>query len=315
MSPDVRAWLVGGGIALVAAAGVGRLEGGLAAKAHAAKEQSDLSVLPPPSTMKIASLGYDSALADALWATILVEYGTHWHDHRAFPTLEQYIDGILALEPDFPPLFRYVDTLLVYRPPRGTEADARKARVYLERGLAARPNDHDLWLRYGQFLAYIAPSFLESDADKEAWRTDGARAMVRAVDLGADADRSLSSARLLSRAGDRDATLRSLRTALALTDDDAERQELLSRLGALEDNPDRESANVAAGLLAARRRELFPFLSPTELMLIGPALDPAHCAGRAPPADCASEWDEWLEQNGLDPGRVEEAATQSPPPR
>jgi hypothetical protein len=320
MSPDARAWLVGGSIALVAAAGVGRLEGGLSAKAHAAKEQTDVSVLPPPATMKIASLGYDSALADALWAKILVDYGMHWHDHRAFPALESYIDGLLALEPDFPTLFKFVDTLLVYRPPRGTEVDARRARAYLERGLAARPNDHDLWLRYGQFLAYIAPSFLQSDDDKEAWRTDGARAMVRAVDLGADADRTLSSARLLSRAGDRAAVLQSLRTALALTDDEGEREALLNRLGALEDNPDRESAAVAGKLIDARGRELFPFLSRTQFLLVGPAPDPLRCAGATPQVGCASDWESWLHQNGLDenpldPGRIDQPASESPPRR
>ncbi len=265
--------------------------------------------------MKVASLGYDAALVDALWAKILVDYGTHWHDHRAFPTLEQYIDGILALEPDFPTLFKFVDTLLVYRPPRGTEIDARRARAYLERGLQARPNDHDLWLRYGQFLAYTAPSFLESDADKDASRTDGARAMVRAVELGADEDRTLSSARLLTRAGDHEAAVQSLRRAIAITDDETERATLLSRLGSLEDNPDRESAAVAGRMIDARRRELYPFLSHTELLLVGPAPDAVRCAGMTPPAGCARDWDTWLDENGLDQAAADQPAAQSPTPR
>jgi hypothetical protein len=320
MTADARAWLVGGGIAIVAAIGVGRLEGGLSAKAHAAKEQTDVSALPPPAMMRFASLGYEAAVADALWAKILVDYGTHWHDHRAFPSLESDIDAILALEPDFPALFKFVDTLLVYRPPRGTEIDARRARVYLERGLEARPNDHDLWLRYGQFLAYIAPSFLASDADKEAWRADGAHAMVRAVELGADTDRMLSSAHLLSRAGDREAEIQSLRRALALTEDEGERETLLAQLGALEDNPDRESAAIAGKLIDARERALFPFLSRTQFLLIGPAPDPLACAGATETDDCARSWDTWLAGNGLDPNRVDaprvnDASSSSPPKR
>src|SRR6202042_685051 len=111
-----------------------------------------------------------------------------------FEDTPRYADAILELEPTYAPLYRYISTMLVYRPPQGTEKDARMARAYLERGTRERPEDGDLWLEYGQFIAFIAPSFLKDPVDVARWRKEGAEAMGHAVELGGDPDRALTAA-------------------------------------------------------------------------------------------------------------------------
>ena len=80
------------------------------------------------------TLGYDSAACDILWAKLLVEYGRHWSEHRELEhnDLVRFLDGLLVLDKDFVPIYRYVDTLLVYRPLKGERRDAEAARRYLE---------------------------------------------------------------------------------------------------------------------------------------------------------------------------------------
>ncbi len=250
---------------LGAAAGVAWLQPGLARTVHEVKERDDIVAFPPPAELHAAVLGWDAAAVDMLWAKLLVEYGLHFSERREFTQIPRYVDAILELEPTYAPMYKYVDTMLAYRPLQGTEDDARLARGYLERGIRERPEDASIWLRYGQFIAFIAPSFLKNDGDKAAWRVDGARAMVRATELGADADEGLAAASMLSRAGSapREA-IRYLEHAYAFTEHPAMREvheAIGKRLEALAAVSTRDTADaVMQAIATARRRASFrPF--------------------------------------------------------
>lgn len=285
-------------IALLAVAilGVMRLQPQLAAVAHETKLREDVYVLPPPQELRAMTLGYHAAAVDLLWAKLLVEYGIHHAERRPFPHLERYLDAILAIEPSYAALYRYVDTMLVYRPGGGTWEDAAKARAYLERGARERPEDAQVWMQLGQFLAFIAPSFLPKDANApavtETLRKDGADAMARAVELGATADRAMSAASILGRSGEREAAVRHLQRAYALTDDPASREQIAARLQALEASAQRDQAEQAVRAIETRWRSELPFVSRTLFLLLGPTRDAARCAGPASVDDaaCPRDW-------------------------
>lgn len=281
----------------VSAIAIETLQPSLSRTAHKATLRDDVILVPPSENIRALSLGYHAATADLLWAKLLLEYGTHWQEKRPFPDITRYIDAILAVDDSFAPLFRYVDTLIVYRPPVGTEDDARTARHYLERGLQTRPGDADLWLKYGQFLAFTGPSFLHDSAEVEAWRKEGAFAMTRAVELGASVGRSLSAASLLSRAGERNASIAFLERAYALTDDPSERDQIAAKLrelavDALRDGEQNEAARSAA-FVESRWRRSSPFLTRGEFLLLGPPHDAAACTGpaHADSKECTNSWD------------------------
>jgi hypothetical protein len=291
-----RSSVVVAALTAIALSGLARTQPWLAETAHAVRESDDVYAFPPPAQLHAATLGWDAAGADLLWAKLLVEYGTHWAEHRDFTVGPNYLDAVLELEPGFEPLYRYVDTILAYRPLMGTEADARKAREYFERGTRERPQDSLLWLRYGEFVAYLGPSFLHDEAEQAAWRRDGASAIGRAVELGADADRVLSAASLLSRSGQTDAAIRSLERSYAFTEHPsmtAVHEAIGRKLEALHASRAIETARTAERVIDERWERELPFLRRDTYLLLGPAVDAARCSGVDASRDpaCRREWD------------------------
>jgi hypothetical protein len=280
---------------LACALGVARMQPSLAKTAHDIKEAGDVYALPPPAQLHAATLGWDAAVVDLLWSKLLVDYGTHWSEHREFLETPKYADAILELEPSYAPLYRYIDTMLAYRPLQGTDDDVRKARAYLERGTRERPQDRDLWMEYGQFIAFIAPSFLHDEAEIARWRKDGADAMGHAVELGGDADRALTAATLLTQAGATEAAIRYLEHAYAFTEHPSMasvHEAIGRRLAELQANGLRQAADAAARAIEERWRSELPFLSRDRYLLLGPSVDPLRCAGLEGAADpsCARDW-------------------------
>jgi hypothetical protein len=249
----------------------------VAAQLKNAKSRDEVSALPPPKQLKVMAFGYKQSTVDLLWAKLIVEWGMAHIEKRPFPALRRYIDAIIEIEPDFPTLYTFVDTLLVYGPTVGTADDARDARKYLKRGTEERKYDHEVWLHYGQFCAFLAPSFLTDPKEIDEFRKEGAFALIRYVELGGDPDRSLSANTILKKSGGEKTARRSaLRRAIALADDPETRRNLLAQLAQLEDTPAGEE-DVEVFEREWRRR--FPFLSRSAVLLVGPGRAQQACVG------------------------------------
>lgn len=269
--------LVAVAVATVCALGIALLQPRLSTEAKKVKLVDDVSALPPPKQLKAMMLGYDNAGADLLWAKLIVEWSTAHQEKRAFSDIRRYLDGILEVEPDFPLLYQFVDTLLVYGPTPGTEKDAYDAREYLRRATRERPYDADAWLHYGQFTAFLGPSFLKDEPTIQEWRKEGAYALMRAVELGSDPDRSLAASSILSKAGDTKANIEHLRRSYALADDPETRRNLLFKLQKLEGSEGEQAVDI----VEREWRSRFGFLSRSAALLVGPSRPPAMCAGPA----------------------------------
>jgi hypothetical protein len=277
--------------------GVARIQPGLARTTHELRENGDVYAFPPPAQLRAATLGWTSAAADLLWAKLLVEFGIHGSEHRDFTDVPNYLDAILELEPGYQPAYQYVDTMLAYRPIKGTEADARKARAYLERGTRERPNDSALWLKYGEFLAYLAPSFLHDAAERDAWRRDGAAAVSHAVELGADPDRAIAAASVMTRTGQTEAAIRSLESAYAFTEHPAmaaEHEAIGHKLEELHASRALDAERAVRRAIDERWQRELPFLSRDQYLLLGPARNAPRCAGLAAShlPECRRDWGE-----------------------
>jgi len=278
-----------------AAAGVAMTQPRLARTAHDVREREDVYSLPPPAQLHLATLGWDAAVVDLLWADLLVTYGTHWQEKRDFNDIPKYLDAILELEPTYEPLYNFVDTLLAYRPLQGTDEDVRLARRYLERGTRERAEDPKVWMRYGQFLAFVAPSFLRDRSQIDAWRRDGANAIGHAVELGADAERALSAASLLTTAGANEEAVRYLEHAYAFTEHPAMMEvhaAIGRKLASLQETTIRDRADAVARAVDARWSHEMPYASRSLYLMLGPLTDPARCAGPAASdlEACARDW-------------------------
>ncbi len=272
--------------------------------AHVAQEvkvRSDVYALPPPSVLGRASLGYRAALADYLWAHVLVTQGLRMGEKRPFSEVALYLEAINYLDPQFREPYRLADSIMSFQigdPDRA--ASVRQAREVLERGLAQFPYDAELWLNYGQFLAYIAPGSVPVDAEERVeWQAAGAKALVRAGELAGDdatAYKAMSAATILNRQGEVDAAIQFLERLYAVADNEEVREDVGQRLQALRQGRQESRDFELSQAFDSLWRQDLPFARRTLLSVLGPPTDPWRCAGSAREQEaCNVNWRSWSE--------------------
>jgi hypothetical protein len=296
--------LVTAGLVAAAALAIGAVRAPAATIERRVNETSDVYLMPPPEQVVTLSFGYRAALADLLWSHVLVSQGLHTMEKRRFDNLTRLLDTINALDPTFRDPYLFADALITFQTSTTPREEVLKAREIMERGVKHRPLDGELWLVLGQFVAIIAPAgYLEDESEKKQWRLDGARYLARAAELGGD-DASISwqalgGAGILGRAGEREAQIRFLERILATTDDEElkerVRQQLDQLLGERAADAYRRRLDTFREICS---RDL-PFVNKkTTLLVLGPPLDPAYCAGGAHADEprCATTWAAWAQR-------------------
>lgn len=285
------------GVLAVSIAGIYQTQPTLAGSVARVRLRDDVALIPGPKEVKTLALGYDSAMADLVWTRLLLEYGRHWSEKRYFRDAGRFLDVLVELDPTFAPTFLYADTFLTYQPTpdnhsTATLDDVLAARKFLELGLQRRPRDHELWLHYGQFLAFRATAFVDVNSPEwDAWRKDGSLAIMHAMELGASVDKTMAAASILGRAGEREATVRYLERAYALSDDEDQRANIRAKLAFYKQSALEEADQRAQKRLDSVRSRTYPFLSRGAFLLMGPMPDALGCAGRRDDPSCAFSWD------------------------
>jgi tetratricopeptide (TPR) repeat protein len=274
---------------------------------HLLRVSDDVYPLAPPVPMVVASLGYRSALADGLFASLLVSYGMHFKENRRLEFAGEYLDTINALDPTFREPYRLADTLLVIAPIAPLLEHYVKAREVLLRGLENLPYDTEVWLTAGQYLAYLAPPYLPTPEMKKAWRLEGAKTLSRACELANKNDNvpysCITAAALFEGAGERDAAIESLKRLLAVSDDPEIERIALGYLQNKLGDRERDLQEQRRSAFRDAWKKDLPFVSKDRMLVLGPHVDTARCAGVDPGADasCASSWFAWGEHAGPSP--------------
>ncbi len=279
--------------------GIAATQTTLAQQVTRVKLRDDVYALPPPEAIVPMSLGFRHAGADVLWVKLLLEYGSHWSKRMYFREGALFGEDILALDPKHYTFYKYIDTILIYQPTdthssTGDVEDCRAARRFLERGTQEFPYDGEMWLRYGQFVAFMAPGFIKDPREVERWRVDGAKAIGRAMELGVATDRTMAAASVLNRAGETRAAVAHLERAYSITEDPAEREKIRVRLEALHESVAVEEAGRVLKRVDTSWRRSMPFASRGTYLLLSPNPAVAACAGRdrAADLDCLKSWSE-----------------------
>ena len=276
--------------------------GDLASEVARAKTKRDVYALPSPAQAKIFSLGYRSALAELIFAHVLVESGLHLQQKRKFDTLAAYLRTVVELDPKFSTPYRLADTLLTFQAGPAQLKDFEDAREILERGMLELPYSQELFLTAGQFFAYLAAPQVAQLAGPEAaarWRLAGARALARSCELVGQNDNipysCITAARLFSGAGERDAVKSFLQKVLAVSDDENIRSLALSYLGRTLGKEQEEESKARFGELEEIKKNDLPFISKNRYLLLTPPFDPVTCVGsiKATRVECATSFLEW----------------------
>jgi len=288
----VHALLIALSIALI-----GGLRSGLAERFAQVKVKADTYLLPSAETALVGSLGYRAALADFIFAHVLVSYGLHWEEKRLYESVGDYLNVINTLDPKFRDPYLFADTLVTLQPKEVPFAYYERARHIQERGLKELPYDQELWLTAGQYLAYIVAPRLKDAAKAEEYRHNGARDLMHACELiGSNENipyHCVTAANLLNEEGSRDAARSFLERMLASTEDPEVRGIALNYLRRVDGEADRARAQRREQrLLQAQIRDGLVTWPRVELDALGPGWDTARCAGLASFDDvaCANSW-------------------------
>jgi len=286
-------------VALLGVLGIARERGSLASDFHGLHMRADVYALPPVEQTYVASLGYRSALADLILGHVLVSCGLHFQERRLFEFVGDYLETIIRLDPHFRSPYMLADTLITLQPEAPPQEFYRQARRIQDQGLREYPGDQELWNTSGQFLAYLAPSYLSDPEEKQEFRRAGAQRLMHACELIGSNDNvpyhCITAANLLSEQGNREA-MRQFLERVANTSDDPQLQALAN--GYLRKVAGAEEAERAAARAArfntAWKSDL-SFVPRSEIHALGPNFDPAACAGVAVKVlpGCASSWLFW----------------------
>jgi len=280
------------------------------------KNQDDVYTLPPTGQLTVMSIGYRSALADMIFAHVLVSSGIHFQEKRAFEFVSKYIEAVNALDPKFELPYRMADGLITLQAkPVNVEA-YRQARRILERGMAEFPYSQGIWTSAGMFLAYLGPTGNITGDELADWKLAGGRALARSCELAGSKDppseQCIMAAGLLTKAGEAAAARQFVERMLAVNDD----PEVRRFMGALlEQKVGAEERNRLH-----ERREQFkrawsmdlPFVSRGAALAIGPRWDTAACAGTD---ECATSWRAWAAALDQQQGRTSAAGEALGAPR
>jgi tetratricopeptide (TPR) repeat protein len=262
-----------------------------------AKDHHDVSALPKPKYLVAMSLGYRSALADLIFAHVLVWSGIHISEHRRFETAADYLTAVNELDPKYATPYYFADTLLTLQAAKSTLVDYQAARAILERGMKERPYDMQLWLSAGQFMAYVAPHHvgeLAGPAVAEEWKLEGARRMLRSCELvGKNEDapyHCVAGASLLSRAGEFEALRGFVERTVAINDNPDVQRMALSSLERAYADEQKHRLELRRERYEQVRRAGLAFVSKNRLLIVGPTSTPYDCVDStsARRAECAT---------------------------
>ena len=305
MKPRRQDWIAWA-IACVAALAVSTLRAPLFEAFAHAKDKDDVYALPPSRQVVLMSLGYRSALADLVFAHVLVSSGIHVQERRPFEFVAKYLETVIELDPKFMAPYRMADGLITLQAKAVPPQAYRDTRRILERGMKEFPYDQALWSSAGQFLAYLAATGLTDRKEIDEWKLAGGRTLARACELvGTNDDvpsQCIAAAGLLTKAGAGEAHRQQFQRVLATTDDPKVRAFYSALLKQMSGGDDPSLTQAHREAFQQAQRGDLPFVSRGALLAIGPSWDPAACAGSN--TECATSWRAWGVQQARAPGAL-----------
>lgn len=236
---------------------------------QAAQRYEAVYYLPPPDALRWFSLGYDEALADLIWMRALVYFGQEFEHNGNVDHVFNYAEAMVALDPHFPAVYRWVGVAGLYRPQAVTPEDIRRSIEFMKRGQRLYPQDGELAWDIGAALVYELVPYLEAE-EADLVREEGAPYLMTAVRLGAAPEwAALSNAANLVRVGQNEQAARHLEEMYASTRDPVVQRQIAERIRALRSQAEADAFMAAMEEFDAERRRDFPYLPAGLYLLVG----------------------------------------------
>src|SRR5262245_32515353 len=114
------------------------------ARRRAFPAESDLLYLPRPSVLQRLSLGHHELTADLVFIRAIIYFGGEMAGRRDYTWLDNYLETIVALDPQFRTPYRWAGVATMYHGKKITPEDVRHSIHFLELGVKAFPDDWEL---------------------------------------------------------------------------------------------------------------------------------------------------------------------------
>lgn len=235
----------------------------------------DVYYLPPPEWLQVMSLGHRRALADLIWLRALIYFGDEFANKGAVKHVFNYGESMLALDPDFRRVYRWIGMAGVYTPTGSPRDFIEHSIDVLRRGVERFPDDGDLAWDAGATIIYeLLPNLPKDDPDIDELKAEGNEHMMAAARLGAGPEwLVITNATSLRKLGKRDRELHHLEEMYAVVRDPKVKAQIEIRLGQLRDRAYSEAFRSANEEFELRRMEEFPYLPSTLYLLISDPIE------------------------------------------
>jgi hypothetical protein len=236
----------------------------------ATQTYEDIYYLPPPDWLQVMSLGYRRALADLIWLRALIYFGDEFENRGAVRHVFNYGESMLALDPDFRRVYRWVGVAGVYTPTGSPPEFIARAVDVLKRGVERFPDDGQLAWDAGATIVYeLLPTLPKDEPSRPRLEAEGHDYMLAAARLGAGPPwLVLTNATSLRKLGETDRELRHLEEMYAIVRDPRVKAQIEIRLSQLRSEAYAEAFRRANEEFEQRRREEFPYLPPALYFLV-----------------------------------------------
>jgi hypothetical protein len=243
----------------------------------------DIYYLPPPEWLQVMSLGHRRALADLIWLRALIYFGDEFANRGAVKHVFNYGESMLALDPDFRRVYRWVGVAGVYTPTGSPPEFIERAVDVLRRGAERFPDDGPLAWDTGATITYeLLPNLPKDDPDRERLRAEGNEYMMTAARLGAGPPwLVITNATTLRKLGEKDRELRHLEEMYAIVRDPGVKAQIEIRLSQLRNEAYAEAFRSANEEFEQRRLEEFPYMPPTLYFFVADPVQSAAGLGDA----------------------------------
>ena len=227
--------------------------------------ETDQLYLPRPGALKKMSLGHHELTADMVFIRAIIYFGSQLAGQRDYRWLENYLDTIVQLDPEWKTPYRWAGVATMYDGRAITNQSVMQSSHFLELGVKQFPDDWNLAFMLG--CNYLFELRTDDPAQKAEWKRIGGEYVRHAALVGgAPPWVPLLAATILKEGGDQEAAARHLEEVYLSTPDPATREEVRKRLMSLASQVDLAKVEQARAKLETAWRATVPY-APADFFL------------------------------------------------
>lgn len=234
--------------------------------------EEDILYLPKPAALKVMSLGHHELAATMVFVRALVYFGGELGTKdRRFTWLENYMDTMVSLDPQFEMAYKWAGSAFMYNGRTITNDMVERSNHFLQIGIKHFPRSWQLPWMLG--CNYLFEMKTQDPNQKKEWERIGGEWIRQAALIGsAPPWASLLAAQLMKKEGRDEVSMRYLEEVYLTSSDEKTKQEIRNRILFLKSKVEADRLERLSKDFNDRREKTLPYGHPDLFVALG---DPA----------------------------------------